>query len=188
MTISVSFPCPFPKKPKFKNINNSIFNLDKLRVNGNLVKKITWILISFLSSICFLGIQDHGKDVYRNMSCLIDVLYKRKINVSFTVTRLTQADTRRISTAPPPTVTNPSITTDICPLTPQSPLDLLQGTPTDKRFILLQATPTDKWFILQGGMNITALRLSLLTGYPPQGCPQTDPRMPRGPMGPLRGL
>lgn len=31
MTISVSFPCPFPKKPKFKNINNSIFNLDKLR-------------------------------------------------------------------------------------------------------------------------------------------------------------
>lgn len=122
------------------------------------------------------------------MSCLIDVLYKRKINVSFTVTRLTQADTRRISTAPPPTVTNPSITTDICPLTPQSPLDLLQGTPTDKRFILLQATPTDKWFILQGGMNITALRLSLLTGYPPQGCPRTDPRMPRGPMGPLRGL
>lgn len=122
------------------------------------------------------------------MSCLIDVLYKRKINVSFTVTRLTQADTRRISTAPPPTVTNPSITTDICPLTPQSPLDLLQGTPTDKRFILLQATPTDKWFILQGGMNITALRLSLLTGYPPQGCPRTDPRTPRGPMGPLRGL
>lgn len=123
-----------------------------------------------------LGIQDHGKDLYRTISCFIDVLYKRKINVSFTVTRLTQADIRRISTAPPPTVTNPSITMDICPLIPQSPLDLLQATPTDKRFIL------------RGGVNITALRLYLLTGYPPQGCPQTDPRMPRGPMGPLRGL
>lgn len=93
-----------------------------------------------------------------------------------TITRLTKADTRRISTAPPPTVTNPSITTDLSPLTPQSPLDLLQATPTDKRFVL------------RGGVNITALRLYLLTGYPPQECPQTDPRMPQGPMGPRRGL
>lgn len=126
--------------------------------------------MNFSEQYISLGIQDHGKDFYRSMSCLIDVLYKRKINVSFTVTRLTKADTRRISTAPPPTVTNPSITTDLSPLTPQSPLDLLQ------------ATPTDKQFVLRGGVNITALRLYLLTGYPPRECPQTDPRMPPGPM------
>lgn len=132
--------------------------------------------MNFSEQYISLGIQDHGKDLYRSMSCLIDVLYKRKINVSFTVTRLTKADTRRISTAPPPTVTNPSITMDLSPLTPQSPLDLLQATPTDKRFVL------------RGGMNITALRLYLLTGYTPQECPQTDPRMPQGPMGPRRGL
>lgn len=132
--------------------------------------------MNFSEQYISLGIQEHGKDLYRSMSCLFDVLYKRKINVSFTVTRLTKADTRRISTAPPPTVTNPSITTDLSPLTPQSPLDLLQATPTDKRFVL------------RGGVNITALRLYLLTGYPPQECPQTDPRMPPGPMGPRRGL
>lgn len=132
--------------------------------------------MNFSEQYISLGIQDHGKDLYKSMSCLIDVLYKRKINVSFTVTRLSKADTRRISTAPPPTVTNPSITTDLSPLTPQSPLDLPQATPTDKRFVL------------RGGVNITALRLYLLTGYPPQECPQTDPRMPPGPMGPRRGL
>lgn len=74
--------------------------------------------MNFSEQYISLGIQEHGKDLYRSMSCLIDVLYKRKINVSFTVTRLTKADTRRISTAPPPTVTNPSITTDLSPLTP----------------------------------------------------------------------
>ena len=110
------------------------------------------------------------------MTCMIAMLFQRKINVSFTVTKFTRPDTRRISTAPPPTVTNLSITTDTCPLIPPS----LQDLPRD--------IPTDKQFIPQEGVNTKTPMLSLLRGFPPLGCHQIDPCMPRGQMGTLQGL
>ena len=94
----------------------------------------------------------------------------------FTVTKFTRTDTQRISTAPPPMVTNLSITTDTCPLIPPS----LQDLPRD--------IPTDKQFIPQEGVNTIAPMLSLLRGFPPLGCHQIDPCMPRGQMGTLQGL